>query len=324
VQFAHPTFYSRQDINHDYTSNSIAPFTFAVTRDPVTGIRDGILKRPATDPHVMQIDGGIEFWHWQASLNVMDGQGREKLDVPRNVRLYHLGGTQHVLEGVTPLAPPGAPGICQAASQTNYGRALARALAVAIDEWVDQGIRPPASAYPGLDDENDLVTLDRYKATFPAIPGFTRTDVQSELTVMDFGPEFNRHGGVQTVLPPRLGRSYKVFQARIDRDGNDLGGVDHLALMVPLGTNLGWNVRAGFRAPDLCGLTGGFVPFAKTRAERLAAGDPRRSLEERYGTHDGYVKEVRKSTDKLVKKRVMLREDADAQVRAAQDGSVLR
>ena len=32
VQFAHPTFYSRQDINHDYTSNSVPPFTFAVPR----------------------------------------------------------------------------------------------------------------------------------------------------------------------------------------------------------------------------------------------------------------------------------------------------
>jgi hypothetical protein len=323
VQFAHPTFYSRQDINHDYTSNSIVPFTFAVTRDPITGIRDGILKRPATDPYVMQIDGGIEFWHWQASLNVVDGQGNP-VDVPRNVRLYHLGGTQHVLEGVTALAPAGPPGICQAATQTNYGRALARALTVAMDEWADHGIRPPENAYPGLDDDDDLITLDRYKATFPSIPGFTRTDVQSELTVMDFGPAFTREGGIQTVLPPRLGRSYKVFQARIDRDGNDLGGVDHMALMVPLGTNLGWNVRAGFRAPDLCGLTGGFAAFANTRAERLASGDPRRSLAERYGSHDGYVKEVAKAADKLVKKRLMLREDADAHIRAAQDSSVLR
>lgn len=323
VQFAHPTFYSRQDINHDYTSNSIAPFTFAVTRDPISGIKDGILKRPATDPYVMQIDGGIEFWHWQSSLNVVDGKG-EEVSVPKKVRLYFLGGTQHVLEGVTTLAPAGLPGICQAATQTNYGRAFARALVVAIDEWVDGGKQPPESAYPGLDEDDGLITLDRYKAKFPAIPGLTRTDVQSELRVMDFGPGFNSEGGIQTILPPRLGRSYKVFQADIDRDGNDLGGVDHLALMVPLGTNLGWNVRAGFRAPDLCGLTGGFAPFAKTRAERLAAGDPRRSLEERYRTHEGFVKEITKATKKLVKDRLMLQEDADAYIRSAQDSSVLR
>src|SRR4030095_2844247 len=157
-------------MNHDNTTTSIAPFTFAVTRDPISGIEDGILKRPATDPYVMQIDGGIEFWHWQASLNVVDGNGEPVL-VPQNVRLYHLGGTQPVLEGVTTLAPAGPPGICQAATQTNYGRAFARALVVAIDEWVDGGIRPPKSAYPGLKHDHDLITLDQYKATFPAIPG---------------------------------------------------------------------------------------------------------------------------------------------------------
>ena len=31
------------------------------------------------------------------------------------------------------------------------------------------------------------------------------------------------------------------------------------------------------------------MPFARTAAERQARGDPRPSLEERYGSHDGYV-----------------------------------
>lgn len=35
------------------------------------------------------------------------------------------------------------------------------------------------------------------------------------------------------------------------------------------------------------------VPFTKTRAARIAAGDPRPSLEERYGTHNGYVAAVK-------------------------------
>jgi hypothetical protein len=34
------------------------------------------------------------------------------------------------------------------------------------------------------------------------------------------------------------------------------------------------------------------IPFAQTRADRLANGDPRLSLEERYGSHDGYVAKV--------------------------------
>ena len=35
------------------------------------------------------------------------------------------------------------------------------------------------------------------------------------------------------------------------------------------------------------------VPFFIQKADRLTAGDPRLSLEERYGTHDGYVAAVR-------------------------------
>jgi hypothetical protein len=47
--------------------------------------------------------------------------------------------------------------------------------------------------------------------------------------------------------------------------------------------------RAGFAEGELPGLTGAFIPFARTRAERLARGDPRLSPEERYGTQDAYV-----------------------------------
>jgi hypothetical protein len=58
-------------------------------------------------------------------------------------------------------------------------------------------------------------------------------------------------------------------------------------LQAPLGTYTGWNTRrAGFGQGDACDLTGGFVPFAVRRADR-APGDPRPSLEERYGSHEG-------------------------------------
>jgi hypothetical protein len=39
------------------------------------------------------------------------------------------------------------------------------------------------------------------------------------------------------------------------------------------------------------------VPFSITVADRIAANDPRLSLQERYGTHDGYVAAVRQAAD---------------------------
>ena len=89
VEFADPDVYSRQDEHPDFVSYSHPPLTYAVTTDPITGVRDGILKRPATDPLVLHVDTANEFWQMNASLNVHDGHGRP-VPVPDNVRLYSL------------------------------------------------------------------------------------------------------------------------------------------------------------------------------------------------------------------------------------------
>ena len=94
---------------------------------------------------------------------------------------------------------------------------------------------------------------------------------------------------------------------------------------MPLGTNVGWNVRAsGFRAPNLCGLNGSFIPFAATKTERLAKGDPRKSLQERYKTHEGYVGVVKRAAAELVNERFLLPEDGDRFISDAQASSVLK
>jgi len=93
----------------------------------------------------------------------------------------------------------------------------------------------------------------------------------------------------------------------------------------PLGTYTGWNRTAsGFAAGQPCGFAGGFIPFAETRAERIASGDPRLSLEERYGTHEKYVRGVRETTNRLVRERLLLAEDAERIVVEAEKSDVLR
>lgn len=312
VQFAHPTFYSRQDANEDYTSNSLPPFTFGVSLDPITGITDGILKRPASDPVVMQIDGGLEAWQWKASLNVVDGLGRA-VPTPENVRLYYLNGASHVATGQGLLVNglnAGAAGVCQYGTQRGAAvNHTFRALVVAMDQWVDRGTRPPASNYPRLQN-GTLVPLADYRAAFPVIAGVQPPEVAGSLDVLNFGPNFNREGGLQEILPPLRGASYQIFVPRADADGNDVEGVKQMEVRVPLGTNTGWNVRAVPRAPDLCGLTGGYLPFAATQAERVLAGDTRRSLQERYGSQNGLIKATDTAVDLLVKQRFMLPEDA--------------
>jgi Alpha/beta hydrolase domain len=57
-------------------------------------------------------------------------------------------------------------------------------------------------------------------------------------------------------------------------------------------------------------LQGSFIPFAATRAERLAIGDPRLSIEERYPSKEAYVAALKKAADDLVAQCYLLPEDA--------------
>ena len=83
---------------------------------------------------------------------------------------------------------------------------------------------------------------------------------------------------------------------QVDADGNEIGGVPVVLRDAPLGTYLGWNITAaGFHKGKICNYAGGMIPFAKTKAERLANEDPRPSLEERYDDHAGYVAAVKNS-----------------------------
>lgn len=323
VEFADPNVYSRQDRTPDFTSQSYPPLTYAVTTDPVTNVRDGILKRPATDPLVFHVDTSNEFWQMKASLNVHDGRGAA-VPIPDNVRLYLLASHPHGGGPGVGFVPTGR-GACEYVSNTYRSAApVMRALLVALDAWADRGVEPPPSAYPDVR-RGTLATVEEAARTFPAIPGVTFPAVVNGLDALGFGPTFGPRGGRRTVLPPVRGASYQVLVPTTDRDGHDVAGVRTPDVAAPLGTNTGWNLyAAGPRGRDLCALTGSFFPFARTRAERLAAGDPRPSLEERYGDHAGYVAAVRRAADDLTARRLLLREDADVLVGMAERSAVLQ
>ena len=323
VEFADPNIYSRQDRTTDFTSQSYPPLTYAVTTDPVTGVRDGILKRPATDPLVFHVDTSNEFWQMKASLNVHDGHG-DPVPIPDNVRLYLLASHPHGgAAGVGRM--PADRGACAYVTNTYRSAAPAmRALLVALDAWADRGIEPPPSSYPDVR-RGTLASVDEVARTFPAIPGVGFPTRVNGLDALGFGPTFGPQGGRQTVLPPTRGGSYQVLVPTTDRDGHDIAGIHTVDIAVPVGTNTGWNLHAaGPRGRDLCSLTGSFFPFARTAAEREANGDPRLSLEERYGDHAGFVAAVRRAAGESVARRLLLPEDAEVLIRMAQESDVLR
>ncbi len=102
----------------------------------------------------------------------------------------------------------------------------------------------------------------------------------------------------------------------VDADGNEVAGLRLPHLAAPLGTYTGTNVYRDMPS-KLCDRDGSFIPFARTRAERERTGDPRPSLEERYGTRDAYVARVKEAADALVAARLLLAEDAARYVETA-------
>ena len=147
----------------------------------------------------------------------------------------------------------------------------------------------------------------------------------------DWGPRLQPARRLGRAAPTRrraIKRVLKMLAPKVDADGNELGGVPVVLRDAPLGTYLGWNVTAGgerpFHQDQICNYVGGMIPFARTAAERQARGDPRLSLEERYGTHDGYVDAVKRAAARAVKEGFLLEADAAALISAAQASQVLK
>lgn len=283
------------------------------------GDRGGLLavcKRSNTCPKIIQSVTGTEYWESTMSLDTTSVDGKRDLPLPDDVRLYYIASTEHV---------PGMPGqICKYPGNPNETWPTMRALMLALSDWVTTGVAPPSSRYPRIAD-GTLAPADQIG--FPNVPGVEFTGLHREARMLDFGPAFNsaRESGVITREAPGVGESYVVLEPRVDADGNDLAGVRTATLQAPLGTYTGWNIRKpGYIGGELCDLNGSYFPFAATRADRLAKGDARPSLEERYHTHDGYVAAVTAATRRLVSERLLLPEDAASIVEDAADSSVLR
>src|SRR5262245_828606 len=321
VEFADPNTYALEDDRHDFLGTSYPPFTFAVTTDPISKIRDGLAKRPATDPLVFQTDTESEFWEMKDSLNVVDGRGNA-VPIPNNVRLYLLSSLQHGGNN-PPRSFPGDSGMCENPTNPVYHGPTLRALLMALDAWADKSVKPPDSNYPTLE-ASTLVSIDEARKAFPKIPGINFPMMVNGVELLDFGSGFKPQGGRLEQLPPKTGARYNVYVPKPNEDGLDVAGIRPLEVRVPIGTHTGWNVRKKeSRGPNLCELAGSFIPFAATKEQRSTAGDPRNSLQERYGSHGGYVGAVREAGKALVAERFLLEEDAARFIKEAENSTIL-
>ena len=321
-----------QQVDHDMPAYDF-PFTYTRLTDPLTGRTQGLFDRctaEANCPKLFHAATALEIWEGRQSLGLTDPLGLVDVREPANVRSFIMASTQHAPVGL-PL--PATPALCQQQSNPNPHTWTMRALLDDLTGWVRDNKAPPASIVPRIAD-GTLVAPDQVR--FPFIPanaygGVARPPVRyagavSQLHVNDYGPGY-RNGessGIITREPPKAGTaSYGVLVPQMDADGIDVAGVRDVYLGAPIGTYTGWNsFKPALFEAGFCNFQGSFIPFAATKADRVATGDARLSLEERYPTKDTYVAAVKTSTQALVAKRMLLPADAARLNRVAEDQGV--
>ena len=288
--------------------------------------RHGLLDRCRLDnrcPKVAEIMGSAEFWNLRASVDYVGTDLKADIPLPANVRRYYNAGVNHNGgRGGFDLTTPPVDG-CMLLSNPNPASDTNRAIFAALVAWVTKGIDPPPSKYPTLAATN-LIAPEDYEKAFPRIPDQPRP-AYSPLYQYDLGQSFNYPdlSGALSMTPPRIIRTIPQLMPRVDADGNELDGIRSPLMAAPLGTYVGWNITSsGFEKGRSCGNVGGYIPFAATKAERLAKADPRLSLEERYPSHAAYVARVKAAADALVAARYMLPVDAARIVLQAQAANV--
>jgi len=343
-----------------YQAGSEGPQWWHRFPDTVRGLPPaGILDRceaTKTCPKVMEHFGSAEVWALKLTPEWVGTGGKTDIPLPKDVRRYYIASSTHgggaggFNSSLTPTPSPSCPG-------NNFGNGVlpanpvphtqtVNALRVHFRNWVLHDVAPPDSVYPTLNGKKgdgtatrgknvpDLVDANKTAMDFPTLPGLRATIPEPDFIMpvldYDWGPlfDYSDASGIPTNAPPPIKQVIRMLVPRVDADGNEVGGVPVVLTGAPLGTYLGWNVTAGgarpFHKDQICNYVGGMIPFARTRAERLSNNDPRLSLEERYGTHDGYVAAVVTAAAKAVARGFLLQEDADSLIQAAKDSNVLK
>ncbi len=293
----------------------IFPFTDREQTDAETGETDGLLthaKNPRALPKIFYTNSSHEYWGRAASLVHTTIDGRGDAELMDNVRIYLMAGSQHS-PGTFPPAYSSEFPSQQRLNPTDFGWAM-RALLVAMDRWVKDGAPPPPSQYPRV---ADGTLVPPQSVAFPKLPGVNLPQRVKEAYRVDYGPQFKQ--GVITVEPPRIGKPFPILVPQVDRDGNERAGIVLPEVAAPLATYTGWNLRdpkAG--APhEMARLSGSYIPFARTRAERERTGDPRLSIEERYQNRAHYLGLAAEAALKLIKDGYLLAEDLPALLKRA-------
>jgi hypothetical protein len=308
-RFGQPSVQSTPNFGHRF------PFADDPLEDPLTGEEAGLLDRQRERggvPRIFYINTSAEYWRGDCALLHIDPAGKHDLPESPDSRIYLFAGTQH-----GPGTVPQGRVNTNDGGRGRYGfnaveyTPLLRAALINLDRWVSADEAPPPSSHPTL---HEGTATDRHSVIlgFEPLPGMYLPDSKRlpVLRTIDLGPEAELGIGN---YPVEEGRAYPCFVSATDEDGNEVAGIRLPDLTVPIGTHTGWNPRdPETGAPEQIMPMQGFSQwFPRSVEERIATGDPRPAILERYQNRDDYLERVCNAAHELVAARYVLAGDVD-------------
>lgn len=258
-------------------------------------------------PKAIYTNAGPDYWDLFTALAHVTPDGSADRELPEDVRMFYLAGQPHVRGAVADVA--GTSMIVHPVNAIDFAPFL-RAAIENLDAWVSDGVRFPASRVPSLASgtlvERGLATAKAAAATGaipPMHPAMPRA--------LDFGPRMDRRIMDHAAVP---GAAYPALICDVDIDGNDVAGLLHPEVSVPLASYLPWNVQASASGAPGEGviLVGAMIPFAASPGD-----DDRPAIPERYASQADYLARVRDAVRQLVADRMLLAEDEERMLQAA-------
>jgi hypothetical protein len=304
-----------------------ADYPNVVRHQPLSGLLDRCTATK-TCPEILETFGSNEMYEEKMSPDLVGMTAAADIPLPANVHRYYEPSTTHGggAGGFTYTATLPPAGICTFPANPNPETQTNNALQADFIAFLTDGTPMPPNVYPTLA-AGQLVKPASVAQSFPDVPGYPYGGTAlNHPEKFNFGPriDYFDESGVITNQPPLVERVLPELVPPLNKDGNETVGVPSILLQAPLATYSGWNTYAAtvFKGQQ-CSLSGSSFPFQESKAGRIAAHDPRASLEERYGTHAGYVCVVTSAADKAVKGRFLLPADATTLEAQAQAGNVL-
>jgi hypothetical protein len=308
VRFALPDV-----ITNLYMMADEAPVWWADYPDPVRHhLPFGMLTRCSltnTCPQVLETFGSDEMYEEKMSADLVGTTAQRDIPLPPNVHRYYFPSTTHGGGSDSTAFTWSAPTTCAYPSNPNPESDQLAALETDFIAFLTNDTPMPSNAYPLLANRT-LVAPTQLTTHFPDISGYPYGGTGlNHPEAFNFGPliDYYDQTGIITIEPPIIFAVEPELVPPVNADGNETVGVPSVTLQVPLGTYSGWNLYSGdpFQGQQ-CSLSGSFWPFQETIAEQQAANDPRPSLEQRYGTHAGYVCAVATAANAAVANRFLL------------------